>query len=95
MRYKVSFAIGLAAGYVLGTKAGRQRYEQIRRQARSLKDHPTVQETAGVVQAQAFELLRLGKERASATLGQTRVGDAVSGLSAGGAGHHDGSSPGH
>jgi hypothetical protein len=30
---KLSFLAGLAAGYVLGAKAGRKRYEQIRTQA--------------------------------------------------------------
>ena len=35
-----------AAGYVLGAKAGRERYEQIRRLAMQVKDDPRVQETA-------------------------------------------------
>jgi hypothetical protein len=35
-----------AAGYVLGAKAGRDRYEQIRRLALRIKDDPRVQETA-------------------------------------------------
>jgi SLT domain-containing protein len=33
-----------AAGYVLGAKAGRERYEQIAEQARKLRTNPTVQE---------------------------------------------------
>ena len=33
-----------AAGYVLGAKAGRGRYEQIAEQARKLRNNPTVQE---------------------------------------------------
>jgi len=33
MRGKVGLVIGLAAGYVLGTRAGRERYEQIKGQA--------------------------------------------------------------
>ena len=33
MRGKVGLVIGLAAGYVLGTRAGRERYEQIKAQA--------------------------------------------------------------
>jgi len=33
MRGKVGLVIGLAAGYVLGTRAGRERYEQIKHQA--------------------------------------------------------------
>jgi hypothetical protein len=32
-----------AAGYVLGTKAGRDRYEQIAQQAQKLRNNPTVQ----------------------------------------------------
>lgn len=35
----------VAVGYVLGTRAGRQRYEQIKRVARRVKDDPRVQET--------------------------------------------------
>jgi hypothetical protein len=34
------------AGYVLGAKAGRGRYEQIRRMTMRVKNNPTVQETA-------------------------------------------------
>ena len=33
MRGKIGLVIGLAAGYVLGTRAGRERYEQIKHQA--------------------------------------------------------------
>ncbi len=33
MRGKVGLVIGLAAGYVLGARAGRERYEQIKEQA--------------------------------------------------------------
>jgi uncharacterized protein YcfJ len=29
MRFRVGLAVGFATGYVLGTKAGRERYEQI------------------------------------------------------------------
>jgi len=35
-----------AAGYVLGAKAGRERYEQIRRVTLRIKNDPRVQETA-------------------------------------------------
>jgi hypothetical protein len=35
-----------AAGYVLGAKAGRERYEQIRRVATRIRENPRVQETA-------------------------------------------------
>lgn len=38
----VTFAAGLATGYVLGTRAGRERFDQLVRRARSLGNHPTV-----------------------------------------------------
>jgi hypothetical protein len=38
----VTFAAGLAAGYVLGTRAGRERFDQLVRRARNLGNHPTV-----------------------------------------------------
>lgn len=33
MRGKAGLVVGLAVGYVLGSRAGRQRYEQIKSQA--------------------------------------------------------------
>ncbi|MBW5482370.1 YtxH domain-containing protein [Streptomyces bambusae] len=50
MRYKVTFLAGVALGYVLGTAAGRERYEQMKKSARSLAQNPAVRnavETAG------------------------------------------------
>jgi hypothetical protein len=43
MRGKVGLVIGLAAGYVLGTRAGRERYEQIKEQAAKVWNLPPVQ----------------------------------------------------
>jgi hypothetical protein len=42
---KFSFLAGFAAGYVLGTKADPQRYEQIKAAAVKVKENPTVQQT--------------------------------------------------
>ncbi len=36
MRGKIMFLVGLGVGYVLGTKAGRERYEQIRSRAKDV-----------------------------------------------------------
>jgi hypothetical protein len=55
-KMRFSFLAGLATGYVLGTRAGRERYEQIMRAARTLAENPTVQQAAGAVQAQATGL---------------------------------------
>jgi hypothetical protein len=62
MRYKATFVMGFAAGYVLGAKAGRERYEQIMRTARGLSESPTVQSAAGVLQAQATNLVGSAKQ---------------------------------
>ena len=40
---KLTFIAGLAIGYVLGTRAGRERYEQLRKTAHDLAATPGVQ----------------------------------------------------
>ncbi len=47
MRGKVGLVIGLAAGYVLGTRAGRERYEQIKAQVDKVWNLEPVQEQVG------------------------------------------------
>ena len=42
MRGRILFVIGLGAGYVLGAKAGRQRYEQIASAADKVWNSPSV-----------------------------------------------------
>src|SRR5215469_17591208 len=53
---RMAFAAGFAAGYVVGARAGRERYEQIVKFARQTAEHPAVQQAAGVVQAEATGL---------------------------------------
>ena len=43
MRGKAALVVGLVAGYVLGARAGRERYEQIKGQAEKVWDQPAVQ----------------------------------------------------
>jgi len=38
----VTLAAGFAAGYLLGTRAGREKFEQIAAAARRVSNHPTV-----------------------------------------------------
>jgi hypothetical protein len=54
---KLSFLAGFGVGYVLGSKAGRERYEQIRRGWEQAKDDPRLQSIAGVAQAKADDAL--------------------------------------
>jgi hypothetical protein len=56
-----AFFMGAAVGYVLGAKAGRERYEQIVRLYRSLADHPAVQGAAGIARAKIGEKTGFGR----------------------------------
>ncbi|MFF8377336.1 YtxH domain-containing protein [Streptomyces sp. NPDC015661] len=42
MRYKLTFVVGLALGYVVGTRAGRERYEQMKKSAKDFTQNPAV-----------------------------------------------------
>ncbi|MGA5128716.1 YtxH domain-containing protein [Streptomyces olivoreticuli] len=46
MRYRLTFMIGAAVGYVLGARAGRERYEQLRKGAQRVAQNPAVRNTA-------------------------------------------------
>lgn len=50
MKGKILFLAGLGVGYVLGTRAGRQRYEQIKAAASNLWQQPMVQRSVDDVQ---------------------------------------------
>lgn len=71
--HKVSFTVGFTVGYVLGTRAGRDRYESLARGVRNFKDNPAVQGAAGVLQAQAA-----GQYTRARSAAATRARDAVS-----------------
>ena len=58
MRGKILFVVGLGVGYVLGTRAGRERYEQIRKAAENVWNTPAVQQGVGTVKD--FATARVG-----------------------------------
>jgi hypothetical protein len=69
MRGKLALVVGLATGYVLGTRDGRARYEQLKSQATRVMQDPRVREKA----AQAGDL---AKEKAP--LVRDKVADVAS-----------------
>ena len=73
MRGKLMFITGLAAGFVLGSRAGREKYEEIAANAKKVWEHPTVQEATGVAQAQASRLYTEGKDK----LNQSKLGEKL------------------
>jgi hypothetical protein len=60
---KLSFLAGLGAGYVLGARAGRERYEQIARAWAHAKDDPRLQSAAGMAQARADAVVQSVKAK--------------------------------
>ncbi|WP_244303055.1 YtxH domain-containing protein [Leucobacter coleopterorum] len=70
MKGKIAFVLGAAVGYVLGTRAGRERYEQIKSGAQKVWNTEPVQRgvevVRGAAQGRADDLkesvLRAGKE---------------------------------
>lgn len=57
MRFRAGLIIGGAAGYVLGSRAGRERYEQIARGWRKVRENPGV----GQLVDQAVGLVDAGR----------------------------------
>ena len=59
MRFRAGLLVGFGAGYVLGAKAGRERYQQIVEATRAFLDNPGVQRLTDEVN----KTVNVGKER--------------------------------
>ena len=70
MRFRAGLAIGFGAGYYLGAKAGRERYEQINRWLERVKAN----ETYGTAAEKAKAVVDLGVERAKDLVGDRLEG---------------------
>ena len=79
MRYRLVFFTGLGIGFVLGARAGRVRYEQLRKLARKTWDRPAVQQAAGALQAQAANAAKTAGDKVAGSAGAARakVGGAL------------------
>jgi hypothetical protein len=60
---KLTAVVAGGVGYVLGARAGRQRYEQIRSMAMRVKNNPKVQETARQAAETAKEAAPMVKDK--------------------------------
>lgn len=98
MRTKATLLLGAAAGYVLGTRAGRERYEQIRRTAGRAWRDPRVQEKVADAESAATETARTKGPELGAKVTETARSLAdtakskVSGLHSGGSSESSGTS---
>lgn len=77
MKTRLALVTGVAAGYVLGTRAGREQYEKIRSQASSLWKDPKVQQQVSHAQHVVREQAPLVQEKlSSATKGVVGKGSS-------------------
>jgi hypothetical protein len=65
MRGILTFGTGLGVGYVLGTRAGRERYAEISEKAKHVWESKTVQDAAGAVHEGAGRLYEGSKQMMS------------------------------
>ncbi len=63
---KLTLLIAAGIGYVLGARAGRERYEQIKRTATRVKDDPRVQDKAAQAADLAKEKAPIVKDKVAA-----------------------------
>ncbi len=81
---KLSVIVAAGAGYVLGSRAGRERYEQIKSQAQSVWSDPRVQQrksqAADVARDKASEAASAAKAKATeaAAAAKEKAGSAAS-----------------
>lgn len=79
---KLTLLIGGVVGYILGTRAGHERYEQIVRASRRLAGSQTVQSAAGVLQAQVTDLTQRVKGTVANRVGATSAEPSPNGAAA-------------
>ena len=75
MRGRLGMFIGFGAGYVLGAKAGRDRYEQLRRLYENVQASPAFQKATGKAKNAVGSGLGQAKDLASESV--SKVSDAV------------------
>ena len=72
MGMKIGIVLGFGVGYVLGARAGRERYEQIRATAARLRRAPVVARPLDAAGQRVSDIVRAGGEH-----GTDKVADAV------------------
>jgi hypothetical protein len=69
MSFKTGFIVGAAVGYYFGSKAGRERYEQIERQLERVRSHPRYQVVTEKVGEGVEQVKGVAREKASGVAG--------------------------
>ena len=66
MGYRGMFIVGFAVGYVIGARAGRERYEQMKKAATQVAQSPPVQKATQAAGEKATQLTKVAKDQAAA-----------------------------
>jgi hypothetical protein len=69
MRYKLTFIVGAAFGFVLGARAGRERYEQMVQAAQRFAQNPAVRNAAETAAQQGRTVAVKAADTVSAKVG--------------------------
>jgi hypothetical protein len=65
MRYRATFLAGLAIGFVVGARAGRERYEQMKKAGRKIAESPAVQKATHAAGEKATEVSKAAGRKAA------------------------------
>lgn len=74
--HRLTFITGALVGYVLGARAGRERYEQLRKAAQKVAQNPAVRNTAESAVHQGRSAAAKTANKVSSTMGD-RMPDAL------------------
>ncbi|MFI0357937.1 YtxH domain-containing protein [Actinomadura sp. 9N407] len=74
MKYRAMFFAGAAVGYVMGTKAGREKYEQMKLASQRFTENPRVQEATEMLRTKGGELAGAARERVPEQIGNRMPG---------------------
>lgn len=77
MGHKVSLLIGLGVGYVLGARAGRRRYEQIKSSVNNFLGQPWVKQSVDTVQDFAKEQFNQATSAVTKVISETTAKNAT------------------
>jgi hypothetical protein len=65
MRIRVTFLAGFAAGFIAGTRVGRERYEQMVQMGKKAAEHPAVRRAARVAGSAAAGVTKTAGQKAA------------------------------
>lgn len=68
MRARFTFLAGFAVGFIVGARAGRERYEQMVKLARKATENPAVQQATRTAGTKATELTKAAGQKAAETM---------------------------